>query len=146
MAKTTIITVGKVKEPFARDGVAEFAKRLSKNNLQFLTVSQSTKEKEAKELVRLLTARSNEFIVCMDEHGLQMSSAGFAEFITKYQELPLCFVIGGPDGLAADVLKLSHFKLSLSHMTFTHRIALLFLIEQIYRAQTIIDGKTYHGA
>lgn len=143
MVKTTIITVGKAKEKFIRDGVEEYAKRLGRD-LVFKQVSQSNKLKEAKELLKHMQSHKAQFVVALDERGLQFSSVGFAEFLKKNQDIPFCFIIGGPDGLDESVLVECQFKLSLSTMTMPHEMALLVLIEQFYRAQTIIDGKTYH--
>ncbi len=145
MVKTTIITIGKAKEHFIRDGVAEYAKRLGRD-VVFKQIPQSNKLKEAKELLRSMQSHKAQFIVALDEHGLQFSSIGFAEFLKKNQDLPFCFIIGGPDGLDESVLNACHFKLALSTMTMPHELALLVFVEQFYRAQTINDGKTYHRA
>jgi len=143
MVKTTIITVGKAKEKFIRDGVAEYAKRLGKD-IVFKQISQSNKLKESKELLQAIQSHKAQFIVALDEKGLQFSSVGFADFLKKNQDLPFCFIIGGPDGLDESVSNQCHLKLSLSTMTMPHELALLVFIEQFYRAQTINDGKTYH--
>lgn len=143
MVKTTIITVGKAKEKFIREGVEEYAKRLGKD-IVFKQISQSNKSKEAKEFLKYIESNKSQMIIALDEKGAQLTSLGFAELIKKNQDTPLCFIIGGPDGLDPSVLSQCKLKLSLSSMTMPHELALLVFIEQYYRAQTIIDGKTYH--
>lgn len=88
-----------------------------------------------------------DFVVLFDERGAQQTSREFSEFIQrKSVELPrnLVFVIGGPYGFSQNVYARADKLMSLSRMTFTHEMARLFAVEQIYRAATISRGEPYH--
>ncbi len=139
MFKVKILSIGKTKETWLEDALSEYIKRLTpiaaiefvwaKNEAQLLQLA----EKEAS-------------IVCLDASGKQMDSEQFAVFIQEKLELGgtrLTFVIGGPEGLPR-ALKQDAALLSLSLMTFTHQIARLILLEQLYRAFEIAKGSKYH--
>ena len=86
-------------------------------------------------------------IVALDERGRSISSAGFADKLLKWQERgvgDLAFLIGGADGHADTVRKRAEFMLSLGPMTWPHLLVRALLAEQLYRAQTILDGHPYH--
>ena len=90
---------------------------------------------------------NNSKLIALDENGKQFSSVNFSKIIADYQLngcSELNFVIGGAFGLAKEVLELANLQLSLGAMTMPHMIARIILIEQIYRAQTIIAGHPYH--
>ena len=90
---------------------------------------------------------NNSKLIALDENGKQFSSFNFSKIIADYQLngcSELNFVIGGAFGLAKEVLELANLQLSLGAMTMPHMIARIILIEQIYRAQTIIAGHPYH--
>jgi len=154
-----VIAVGKIKEKFVQEGIAEYTKRLRPYvNLQIkeldeekrpVSASVST-EKAAmeKEGGRILTAiPAGSFVISLDVTGISWSSPELAEFV-RQRELSgmnqITFVIGGDLGLSPAVLSRSDMQLSLSKMTFTHPMARLLLIEQIYRACRINSGEPYH--
>ena len=86
-------------------------------------------------------------VVVLDEKGKNHSSKEFSGFIEKHQQIgtkELVFIIGGPFGIDDKLKKMSNYMLSLSKMTLTHDMARLVLLEQIYRALTIIRGEKYH--
>ncbi|KQC09341.1 MAG: hypothetical protein APR54_03715 [Candidatus Cloacimonas sp. SDB] len=99
------------------------------------------KEKEAKIIEKHLDNRS--FLVVLDLNGKQMSSENFAAFLKKSNK-NITFLVGGVYGIAENLLERADLRLSFSKMTFTHQIIRLILLEQIYRAFTIINGKKYH--
>ncbi len=154
-----IIAVGKIKEKFLREGIAEYEKRLRPYvNLQILelaeekrrTSSSISAEKAAmeKEGERILaTISQGSFIITLDVKGTSWSSVELAEFF-RQRELAgknrIIFVIGGDLGISPAVLSRSDMRLSLSKMTFTHTMARLLLMEQIYRACRINSGEPYH--
>jgi 23S rRNA (pseudouridine1915-N3)-methyltransferase len=85
-------------------------------------------------------------LIALDEAGRQMDSAGLARRIARWQEKhgTLAFVIGGPDGLAKNVLDQAETTIAFGRMTWPHRLVRVMLAEQIYRASTILSGHPYH--
>jgi 23S rRNA (pseudouridine1915-N3)-methyltransferase len=101
----------------------------------------------AAEAQRLLTAlRPAEHVVALDEHGSQLSTRELAGWLkARMQEgQDVAFLIGGPDGLAAEVLGRSHFRWSLSRLTLPHAMVRVVLAEQLYRAHSILANHPYH--
>lgn len=99
------------------------------------------------ERVKLLAAlRKDEYVVALDEHGSQMSTRELAAWLkTRMQDgRDLAFLIGGPDGFAAEVLDRSDLKWSLSRLTFPHALVRVVLAEQIYRAHGVLANHPYH--
>lgn len=134
-----IICVGRVKEAYIREGVAEFEKRLTRYaKVEVLELKDSTPEKEAKEIIE----KAKGTIYLLDETGIEYSSQSFALLLKKF-ERDVTFVIGGPNGLD-DTLKQRNMKIALSKMTFTHEMARLFFIEQLYRGYCILNNIPYH--
>jgi len=140
MLHIQIIQVGKTKEKFLKDAEAEFKKRLSRYaKVKIDTVNDDSKIAERVE--------KGAFKIAMEIAGQQYNSEEFADFIQRrqFEGGKVAFIIGGPLGLPLDVIRMCEFKLSLSKMTFTHQMVRIFLLEQIYRAFTILEGKTYHN-
>ena len=91
--------------------------------------------------------QKSDFVVVLDEKGLQSSSLGFSKYLAKKMNAgtkQLVFVIGGPYGFSEAVYQRANQKMSLSKMTFSHQMVRLFFVEQIYRAFTIIKNEPYH--
>ena len=91
---------------------------------------------------------AKEQVVLLDERGRQLTSKSLAARLSDWQSdaRDLCFVIGGPDGLSPEVLAEASMKLSLSDLTFPHTLAKVMLVEQLYRAWTILKNHPYHRA
>lgn len=144
--KITLLQVGKTKEKAYEAIEAEFLKRLGPYaTIETITVKTSTIEEENRALQSKIPAKTT--VVALDLTGKSMSSEQFAEWILEerdFQGGKITFVIGGPHGLTDEARALAHRTLSLSSMTFTHQMVRLFLLEQIYRAFTILSGKRYH--
>jgi len=154
-----IIAVGKIKEPFLREGIAEYEKRLRPYlNLKIVELpeekrqvsAQKSAEKSAmeREGERILAAiPPGSFVIALDIRGIHWSSVEFADFLKK-QEMAgknqITIGIGGDLGLSPAVLSQSDMRLSLSKMTFTHPMARFLLLEQVYRACRINSGEPYH--
>jgi 23S rRNA (pseudouridine1915-N3)-methyltransferase len=154
-----VIAVGKIKEKFLQEGIAEYEKRLRPYvNLQIREIGEEKRpvaasvstekaamEKEGERILAAIPAGS--FIISLDVTGTSWSSPELAEFM-RQRELSgmnqIVFVIGGDLGLSPAVLSRSDMRLSLSKMTFTHQIARFLLLEQIYRACRINSGEPYH--
>ena len=157
--KITIISVGKIKEKFYRDAVAEYEKRLSRYcKFQIIEVSDEKtpdKASEAEELLikekeaeRILThIKEDACLVTLEIQGKKLDSVGFSDFISQKTVNGVShiqFVIGGSLGLHEKISKISDFKLSFSDMTFPHQLMRVILSEQIYRAFRIMAGEPYH--
>lgn len=134
-----ILSVGKTKESWLDEGIAEFEKRLT-GRVRFT----STFVKDDEQLLREVSRSKG--VIALDPFGKEMTSESFSKFLVRQAESQgsrLTFVIGGPDGLPADVRETVPL-VSLSKMTFTHQMVRLVLVEQIYRALEIAKGSGYH--
>lgn len=157
--KIIIIAVGKIKEKFYRDAIEEYSKRLSRYiNLEIVAVEDEMTPDGASETVmneikrkegeRILRKIKDNYTVCtLEINGKRYTSESFAEWINN-QGLTgnsnICFVIGGSLGLHQDVIKRADMHLSFSDMTFPHQLMRVVLLEQIYRAERIINNEPYH--
>lgn len=159
MIDINIITVGSLKSSFLEPGIEEFKKRLSrycKLNIielkdETIPKKPSTKDVEAlqalegERIVKNIPERS--YVFALDVKGKPMTSTGFAKSLNNLQVRgysSFSFVIGGATGLSDFVLQQSDYRFSLSHMTFTHQMIRLILLEQIYRAFKINNNEPYH--
>ncbi|MBN2734142.1 MAG: 23S rRNA (pseudouridine(1915)-N(3))-methyltransferase RlmH [Methanomicrobiaceae archaeon] len=154
-----IISVGKIKDKYLQDGVAEYTKRLSTFiNLEFVEIpderipdnpsSALIKKIVDKEGEKILTSlKDNDYVILLDLKGEVLSSETLADKI-KSLELSgtskIVFVIGGSLGVSENLIKRSNFRFCLSSLTFTHQMAKMILTEQIYRAYSINSGGKYH--
>ncbi len=141
--KIRILAVGKIKEQFTKQWIAEFEKRLTKYcALETVEIKESTPLKEGESLLKLL---KDDYAIAFDVNGSFATSTEFASLIKQHMlDHNIAIVIGGPDGLSMPVLLRANQKISLSRMTFTHQLARLLVMEQVYRAFTIMKGEKYH--
>ncbi len=103
------------------------------------------KQKEGELILNKLNA--TDVLILLDENGMQYDSVGFSEYLQKHMNSgikQLVFVIGGPYGFSTEVYNKAAGKLSFSKMTFSHQMIRLFVIEQLYRAFTILKNEPYH--
>ena len=145
--KITLTAIGKLKEKFLTDGVAEYLKRLRPFvRLEIREISECrTVEEEGKKLLSQVPKDS--FLIVLDVSGKFLSSEEFAKKISDLNlrgVSDITFLIGGAFGLSEEVKNAADFRLSFSPMTFTHQMARLILVEQIYRAFKINRGEPYH--
>jgi 23S rRNA (pseudouridine1915-N3)-methyltransferase len=139
MQKLKIIAVGKVKDQNISSLIAEFHKRI--RPFADLTITELKDEGLQKEAAKLEGYLSpNTYL--LDETGKMQSSEELAAFLKK-AEGELTFIIGGPEGIAPQIKQKSKL-ISMSKLTFTHEMARLFLIEQLYRACMINSGRGYY--
>ena len=113
-------------------------------NVKNLTEAQQ-KEKEGELILKKLTA--TDVLILLDEKGTQFSSVAFSEYLQKKLNAgvkQLVLVIGGPYGFSEAVYQQAQGKISLSKMTFSHQMIRLFVVEQLYRANTILKNEPYH--
>ena len=155
----SVITVGKLKEKYLKQGIGEYVKRLSAYAKIDIIEIPDEKAPEtlsdmemlqvkAKEGERILAKISDDtHVIALAIEGKMKSSEELADTIDKlatYGKSKVAFVIGGSLGLSADVMKRANDTLSFSKMTFPHQLMRLILVEQIYRAFRINRGEPYH--
>lgn len=144
-----IICVGKIKEKYFTDAIAEYKKRLGKyTSFDIIELPDynydisKTIYEEGKNILSKINDR--DFVVAMEISGNTMSSLELSKFIDSNISKNITFVIGGSYGLSSDVLKRANYKLSFSELTFPHQLFRVMLFEQIYRAFKIINNESYH--
>lgn len=157
--KITLITVGKIKEKYLRDAIAEYTKRLSKYcKLEIIEVADEKTPDNASETVEeqirskegeriLKNVKDDAYVITLEILGKQLTSEQLADKIDTLGiqgTSHIVFIIGGSIGLGQDVLKRSNYSLSFSKMTFPHQLMRVILLEQIYRSYRIINGEPYH--
>ena len=141
--KIKIIVVGKVKDRAYREKIEDYAGRVGHDaRLEIVEVRDSGREEEGRKILDHLQGKQGH-VIALDERGSLVSSTAFARKLSAVSQ-KIVFVIGGPDGLADDVKKNARECIALSPLTFTHEIARLLLLEQIYRAISIIKNRKYH--
>jgi 23S rRNA (pseudouridine1915-N3)-methyltransferase len=154
-----IIAVGKIKEKYLQDGIAEYTKRLRPYvKLSFIEIAEEKRTGNLTpadhkrimdaEGIRILgSVLKDSFVIVLDIKGLCWSSEMLAETLREYEiagRNTLSFIIGGDLGLSDAVIARSNNRLSLSQMTFTHQMIRLILLEQLYRACKINHHEPYH--
>lgn len=138
-----IIAVGRIKNPRWLAEAEEFAKRLSAyGKIEVVELKDDSVEKESAAILRQLESERG-FIWVLDEHGTEMTSAALAGRLRECDR-KIVLVIGGAFGFTDAVRQRADGLLALSRMTFTHEMARVILLEQLYRAATILAGKKYH--
>lgn len=155
----SIICVGKLKEKYWTDAVAEYSKRLkSYCNLEIIELKESrlpdkagaaeelaVKEAEGEEILKRI--KDNMYVITLEVKGKMLSSEKLAEKVQKLGidgNSNIAFVIGGSLGLSQKVSQRANYKLSFSEMTFPHQMMRVILLEQVYRSFKIIRNEAYH--
>ncbi len=148
-----ILCVGKIKERFFTDGIAEYEKRIEGytkfsivevKEVNTLDINKNIKD-EGKYLLDKIG--EDEFVITLEINGKMIDSVELAKLIEEkmtYGFSKITFVIGGSNGLSGDVIRRSNYHMSFSKFTFPHQLMRLILSEQIYRALTIINNREYH--
>ena len=157
--KITLITVGKIKEKYLKDAIAEYSKRLSRYcKLEIIEVADEKTPDQASETVEegirakegeriLKHIKDDMYVVTLEISGKMLSSEELAEKINSLGlagKSSIAFVIGGSIGLGKEVLSRSDYALSFSKMTFPHQLMRVILLEQVYRSYRIISRSPYH--
>lgn len=154
MSKIGFIWVGKLKESYSRDGCALYWKKLSR----FFSLEESMvkdapgklppADKNRKEGEGILAkVKPGDVLIILDEYGERLTSRSLAKRVRKWTDAPNqrpVFVIGGPFGLSDEVKAAAREKIRLSDMTLPHELARVLLLEQLYRAGTILKNMPYH--
>jgi 23S rRNA (pseudouridine1915-N3)-methyltransferase len=146
--KIKVAWIGKTKEPAIEALAGEYLKRISryaevegvtlKNEAAVLSLASAAGQKNSK--------KDRHKLVLLDSRGKQLSSEELAAFLEREQisAIPLLFAIGGSDGFSEEARRLADFSISLGKMTLPHELARVVLLEQIYRAFTILTNHPYH--
>ena len=156
MIKIKVVVIDRTRSAFLKKGESSYIERIEKYvKFQWVEVkSVPIRKGEKRDLVLgreeaniIKRLNPSEFLVALDRSGKQYKSEEFSAWLknlSAYYSGWVVFVIGGPLGLSRNILNRSNNVLSLSKMTFTHEMSRLILLEQIYRALTIIQGEKYH--
>ena len=157
--KITLITVGKIKEKYLKDAIAEYSKRLSRYcKLEIVevadektpdnasdTVEDAIRDKEGERILKYI--KEDAYVITLEIAGKVLTSEEMAEKIEKLGvqgTSHIIFIIGGSIGLGREILKRSDYALSFSKMTFPHQLMRVILLEQIYRSYRIMNHEPYH--
>ena len=157
--KITLITVGKIKEKYLKDAIAEYSKRLSRYcKLEIVevadektpdnasdTVEDAIRDKEGERILKYI--KEDAYVITLEIAGKMLTSEEMAEKIEKLGvqgTSHIIFIIGGSIGLRREILKRSDYALSFSKMTFPHQLMRVILLEQIYRSYRIMNHEPYH--
>lgn len=157
--KIDIISVGKIKESYFKDGIAEYKKRLGKYctieekvladepnaDTSSEALCEEIKRVEGERILKSINPKS--YVIALDLRGEMLDSVGFANKIDEifsYKAGTITFIIGGSLGLSPEVIKRADYKLCFSKMTYPHKLMKLILFEAIYRAFKINNHETYH--
>ena len=142
--KLKILSVGKVKDKNIAEICKEFTKRINHHaKIEDISIKDENTQKEGLKILKHLKS-NNGFNIAMSEEGELITSRGLA-LLLKSRSEKITFIIGGPNGLSESVKEEANMTLSLSSLTFTHEMAKAFLLEQIYRAISIINNRQYHN-
>ena len=148
-----IIAIGKIKEDFLTKGILEYKKRIDAFKkieileLKEINTNDISKNIETEGEQILSKISKDEYVITLEILGKKLDSVEFSKHLAHletYGNSKITFVIGGSNGLSDSVKARSNYKLSFSDMTFPHQLMRLILMEQIYRAITIMNNKEYH--
>ena len=154
--KLHLVFVGKTREPYLKEGVEDFLARLRRYfsvEVKVVRAERLTRDNQAKRVVGLESERvmaavpGGSHLVVLDRLGKQMTSEELARWWQQLERegcRKLCFVVGGVLGFSDELRRQAQTLLSFSKMTFTHEMSRLILLEQLYRARTIMRGEKYH--
>ena len=153
--KISVIAVGKKPPKWIQAGVAEYSKRLEREyQLKVIEIVNSLSGSAADKNLRiqkegdamLAKTKLRDYVIALDERGARVSTLNLASKLESYkiQGRDLVFLIGGADGLHKSCFERSQETWSLSDLTFPHALVRVILIEQLYRAHSILTGHPYH--
>jgi len=150
--KINIISVGKIKEDYTLDWEDELAKRLSPyakasfNQIKDVNSKNRTPEQIMQDEAEAIIPKLSGYVVVLDVKGRAFTSEDFAAKLndTMLESSEITFVIGGAYGIHETVRTSANLKMSFSDLTFTHQIMRVLLLEQLYRAFSILNNRPYH--
>ena len=148
------VFVGKTSHRYLDEGIADFSQRLGRYSHVSVKIVKDIKSKatdaeitkrEGQGIIKAVSEGA--YLVVLDPNGRGVSSEELAQQISQWQQQNrklISFIVGGSNGVSSEVLQRADFQLSLSKMTFTHDMTRLILLEQLYRAYSILAGTIYH--
>ena len=150
--KISVVAIGKIKEKYISDAIAEYAKRMSRySDFKVIELPDAPQGKSPEEQKRIeseeLMAKAKGFVIALDPRGKELSSEDFASLIqTKCNDgvSEFSLLIGGSHGHTDELRTKADMVLSFGKMTFPHQLFRVMTCEQVYRAFTIINGTPYH--
>ncbi|MFP4402788.1 MAG: 23S rRNA (pseudouridine(1915)-N(3))-methyltransferase RlmH [Nanoarchaeota archaeon] len=147
--KIILVTIGKFKNDYVKDGFNEYLKRIKKFcNFNLIELKEEKIENVNKSKTihseKILDLVNGKFFVLLDLTGKEYNSKDFSDFIYKNKEEEIYFVIGNFHGFSDELINKAKYKISFSKLTFPHQLIKLFFIEQLYRAFTIKKNIPYH--
>jgi 23S rRNA (pseudouridine1915-N3)-methyltransferase len=146
--KILIVSPGKAHDDTVRDGIAEYQKRLSKRfDIEWNFPIADSKDSEGTKIIKQF--KDSDFVVLLDELGKDIDTPGFAKLLDQQLQAGvkrLVVVIGGAFGVSEVVKERSNKTIKLSSLVFPHMLVRLILVEQLYRANSILEGGKYHHA
>jgi len=154
--QTLLLWVGKTNDSRLKSLIEDYAQRINRYQpLEMLTLPELKikgklpetiqKEKEGKLILEKI--KKGDYVILLDEKGKSFDSQKFSLYINKKRASSskrMVFVIGGPYGFSEEIYAISNEKIALSDMTFSHQMIRLFFLEQLYRANTILNNEPYH--
>lgn len=147
----SIVTVGKIKEKYIKDGISDYLKRLTKYTkvelieLEDVSFDKSkTLKVEGEKILKKINSKS--YIITLEIDGNELNSVELSNLIEKNIDkyTDITFIIGGSYGLDDSIKNISNYKLSFSKMTFPHQLFRLLFLEQLYRSFKIMKNEEYH--
>lgn len=143
----SVLCVGKVKDKSLQALAAKYEKRLTRfQRIKIIEIKDSDREKESKKIIEHIQNNKEQKYVLLDERGKIYTSTSFSSKLKTHEDNSedITFILSGADGPTKEVKKLVKDKLALSTMTFTHEMARVLLLEQIYRVITMWNNIPYH--
>ena len=140
-----IICIGKIKESYLKEGIADYTKRISKyHKINIIELPDNDIINEGNEIIKHLNRK--DYIIALDINGNELSSVELADKLDKTFIINsnITFIIGGSNGIRDDIKELANYRLSFSKLTYPHGLFRLILLEQIYRSFKILNNETYH--
>lgn len=154
--KITLLVVGKTTSGYLGQGIDEYVRRLSHYvNFEMVCVSDArntrnlsqSQQKQAEGRAILAAVERSDYVVLLDEHGREFTSMQLADYVQRRLSSGVkrvVMVVGGPYGFSQEVYDRADDKLSMSRLTFSHEMVRLIIVEQLYRAFTILNHEPYH--
>jgi 23S rRNA (pseudouridine1915-N3)-methyltransferase len=139
-----IVCVGKIRPPFV-DDVAHYERLIARHaRVETIELPETDPEREGEAILRRIPGDAHVYV--LDREGRRVSSEELADHLEQWREggRDVCFVIGGPFGLASSVVKHAAERISLGAITLPHQLARVVLLEQLFRAHKIVLGQRYH--
>ena len=139
-----LVAVGRMRDRLFESRCQEFLTRLNAyGRCEVVVLPDSNVANEGKAMLRELDREKGALVIALTEEGREFSTKEFSEYLEKVDRR-IVFIIGGPFGIADEVKKRADMLMAMSKMTFTHEMARMIFLEQLYRALNLLNGGAYH--